>query len=539
LTAWLDSLGLTLVDKLLKILIIEDVPRDAEAIEEELRNEGLRFVSQRVETKEAYLAALKEFAPEIVLSDFTLPEFDALEALRLLQQHHYDIPFILVTGTRSEEVAVECIKEGADDYILKASLRRLPSSILNVLKKKAAESLTAKAEEALRRSEEQYRLITQNTHDLISLLDLEGRFIYASPSYQAGLGHVPDELAGLDSLSLVHPADQEHLRSIWQQALVRREGWTAELRIKHASGEWRIFESAGNWVFNQKSEPQRLVIVSRDVTRRKQAEEALRELPRLIREAQEAERRRVARELHDSVNQILSSVKFRLLTVEEKLSDLDEATRRDALKAMALLEKAMQEVRRISRNLRPSELDDLGLAPAIRSLCTEFQERTAVAVNLAITRLPKNLSGDLELNVYRIIQEALSNIEKHARATQVQLHLTSGRSGVRIIIQDNGRGFDPSLARNKGAKKRCMGLVDIQERAAFAGGTFHLQTAPAQGTEIVVRIPLAAPKSPPRSARVSGLGADSREFTATAPSHREGIDRTRNPARGKPSRGPR
>ena len=109
----------------LKILIIEDVPRDAEAIVCALQNESLRFQARRVETGEAFLAELKSFAPDIVLSDFTLPEFDALQALRLLQEHQYDIPFILVTGTRSEEVAVECLREGADDYILKASLKQL------------------------------------------------------------------------------------------------------------------------------------------------------------------------------------------------------------------------------------------------------------------------------------------------------------------------------------------------------------------------------------------------------------------------------
>ena len=143
--------------KELNILIVEDVPRDAEAIEAELRSEAISFSARRLETKDAFLTELKNLAPDLVLCDFTLPEFNALEALRLLRENKYDIPFILVTGSRSEEVAVECIREGADDYVLKTSLKRLPSSILNVLRKKAAEREKAKAEAALRRSEEQYR----------------------------------------------------------------------------------------------------------------------------------------------------------------------------------------------------------------------------------------------------------------------------------------------------------------------------------------------------------------------------------------------
>ncbi len=323
----------------LNILIVEDLPGDAEAMENELRNGAIRFHAKRVETKAAFLQELQNFSPDVVLSDFSLPEFDGLEALRLLQKVRRDIPFVLVTGSRSEAVAVECIKEGADDYILKSSLKRLPSSILNVLKKKEAEQEQAHTEAALRRSEEQYRLIAGSTHDLISLLDPAGRFIYASPSFKTTLGYVPEELAGTDSLALVHPENREALRQTWQEALTSKEGRTAELRVKTERDEWRLFESVSNWIFDEAGRPQRLVIVSRDITRRQQAEEALRGLPRLIREAQEAERRRVARELHDSVNQILSSVKFRIGAIEERLVERDKTAWRDALKAKTLLKK--------------------------------------------------------------------------------------------------------------------------------------------------------------------------------------------------------
>jgi len=473
----------------LNILIVEDVPGDAAAMENELRNGAIRFHAKRVETKAAFLQELQNFSPDVVLSDFSLPEFDALEALRLLQKTRRDIPFVLVTGSRSEEVAVECIKEGADDYILKSSLKRLPSSILNVLKKKEAEQEQAHTEAALRRSEEQYRLIAGSTHDLISLLDPAGRFIYASPSFKTTLGYVPEELAGTDSLALVHPENREALRQTWQEALTSKEGRAAELRVKNARDEWRLFESVSNWIFDEAGRPQRLVIVSRDVTRRQQAEETLRGLPRLIREAQEAERRRVARELHDSVNQILSSVKFRIGAMEERLIERDHSTWRDALKAKALLEKAIREVRRISRNLRPSELDDLGLLPAVRSLCEEFSERKGLAVDLSFSRWPENLPGEIELNVYRIIQEALNNIEKHARAKRVALSITRRRSLLTVTVRDDGRGFDP---RAPNAKAAGMGLVDMKERATFVGGVCALKSERGKGTEIVVRIPLNA-----------------------------------------------
>ena len=477
--------------KELDILIIEDVAHDAEFIEAELREAGLRFRTRRICTREAFLAALNDAHPDIILSDFTLPTFNALEALQILRKLTLDIPFILVTGTRSEEVAVECIREGADDYILKVSLKRLPTSINNALQKKAMERASLDAEAALRRSEEQYRLIAENTRDLISLVDIDGCFLYASPSHRTSLGYPPEELSGTQLIELVHPEDRAALASTWEQSLLHRESRTAEIRLRHQDGGFRIFESIGSWIFDEQNQPQRAVIISRDITRRKESEETLRRLPTLIREAQEAERRRVARELHDSVIQILSSVKFRLQAIEEKVAASDEGTWRDTLKAKAALEKAIGEVRRISRNLRPSELDDLGLAPALRSLCAEFGERTGMAVNLSINRLPKAIPDDIELNLYRIIQEALGNIEKHSRATQVSLRLTRQATKLCAAIADNGCGFDPIAPRpRRTAKGGGMGLVDMRERAALLGGHCQLRSMPGSGTEIVVEMPL-------------------------------------------------
>ncbi|OHB70001.1 MAG: hypothetical protein A2W23_08375 [Planctomycetes bacterium RBG_16_43_13] len=134
------------MDKELRILILEDVETDAELVERELRRGKIPFTSKRVWTKEAFLKEIDAFTPNIILADFNLPQFNALDALKLLQGLKADIPFILVTGSQSEEVAAECIKEGADDYLLKQSLKRLPTAITNALKKIEAEREKEKAE---------------------------------------------------------------------------------------------------------------------------------------------------------------------------------------------------------------------------------------------------------------------------------------------------------------------------------------------------------------------------------------------------------
>jgi DNA-binding NtrC family response regulator len=123
----------------LRILSLEDVAYDVELMQRELRKANIDYELRRVETREDFLAALNEFQPDIILADYSLPQFSALEALKLLQQHKSTVPVILVTGSHSEEAAVECMKEGAEDYILKASLTRLPSALQNALRKKEAE----------------------------------------------------------------------------------------------------------------------------------------------------------------------------------------------------------------------------------------------------------------------------------------------------------------------------------------------------------------------------------------------------------------
>ncbi len=262
----------------LRILSLEDVAYDVELLQRELRKANIEYELKRVEKKEEFLAALAEFKPDIILADYSLPQFSALEALKLLQQQRSTVPVILVTGSHSEEAAVECMKEGAEDYILKASLTRLPNAIQNTLRKMEAERNKEAAEQALKQREEQYRLITENTRDLICLLDAHNKFLYASPSYELVLGYRPDELHGTDYFQLIHPEDAPHARTALEQARRQRRQRTAELRHKHRDGQWVRFESAASLPAEADGKPRRVVMVSRDITERERAQQEIQHL---------------------------------------------------------------------------------------------------------------------------------------------------------------------------------------------------------------------------------------------------------------------
>ncbi|MHC1764873.1 MAG: PAS domain S-box protein [Verrucomicrobiia bacterium] len=270
----------------LRILLLEDVSDDAELIVRELRKANIAFSSRRVYTNKDYLRELAEFAPHIVISDFTLGEFNALDALSLLQKHRPDLPFILVTGSQSEEVAVACIKEGADDYILKSSLRRLPSAVSGALKKKEMERERARVELALRRSEEHFRSLINHSSDVITIISRDGTISYESPSLERVLGYKPAELIGQNMFQMIHPQDVP----VVVEALTQPDGDQGdriEYRVRHKNGSWRVLETLGANLLDE-PEVAGIIINSRDITERKQAEEQIREQAALLDKAQDA-----------------------------------------------------------------------------------------------------------------------------------------------------------------------------------------------------------------------------------------------------------
>jgi PAS domain S-box-containing protein len=232
-------------------------------------------------------------------------------------------------------------------------------------------------------------------------------------------------------------------------------------------------------------------MVVTDMTQARRTEELLRALTHRVVQAQEAERGRVALELHDNITQLICAVVFRSQALAERLSANEGPAKSEALKLCALLGQTAEEVERISRDLRPSILDQLGLVAVMRATSTEFAARTGVAVKLSCTQLSARLPADAELAFYRIFQEALKNVELHARASKVTVELSRQSAFVQLMIKDDGISFDPDHhpARQKGG----LGLLSMRERANYVGGTLTVKSVHGAGTEIQVRIPSRLP----------------------------------------------
>lgn len=199
-------------------------------------------------------------------------------------------------------------------------------------------------------------------------------------------------------------------------------------------------------------------------------------------EAQELERRRLAGEIHDGISQRLISLWYHLLAAEDAV-DAPEAVRRELGVAKVLVTESMDEARTAIAGLRPSVLDDLGLVPSLESLARSLSG-PVVEVDLA----PCRLSPHVEVALYRIAQEALQNVAKHAHASHVSMRLTSGAEGVRMVVADDGRGFDPASLADP-ATRLSYGLVGMQERAELVGASFWVESNPGDGTRVVSLVP--------------------------------------------------
>ena len=221
--------------------------------------------------------------------------------------------------------------------------------------------------------------------------------------------------------------------------------------------------------------------------------------------AQENERKRIARELHDETAQLLSSLLVRLKLLEQAQS-LDEVKRRSG-ELMQLATEATQSVRQMAVQLRPAALDDLGLVAALQWYADEFASREGVKVEFGATGLAERLDPEVELSIYRIVQECLTNVAKHARAGTVRIFLEQRAGTLTAQVADDGRGFDLQAAQTVHGRR--LGLVGMRERVTLLGGTLKIQTSPGSGTEVVVTVPVGEQKGD-----ASGRSADGQDKSA-------------------------
>jgi signal transduction histidine kinase len=353
----------------LLILHLEDDPEDAELVRLTLESEGITCVPTRVQSRADFDVALGREDLDLIMADYSLPGFDGLSALAIAREKRPEVPFILVSGTVGEEKAVESLKSGATDYVLKARLSRLASA-------------------------------------------------------------------------------------------VRRAMLEAEQRIERERAE-----------LDRKVYSRKLQVLSR----------------RLV-EAQETERRQIARELHDQVGQALTVAQLNLQALLR--SPGAEGLTARLKETLEVVERVLDQVRGLSLELRPSLLDDLGLEPALRWYADRQAALTGLHCEVQSDALERRLDPLIETECFRIAQEALANVTRHAKAQNVTVELRIENESLHLRVRDDGVGFGVAAVREQAVRGASLGLLSMEERAALARGELEFKSAPGRGTEVHAWFPL-------------------------------------------------
>ncbi|MEI7895781.1 MAG: PAS domain S-box protein [bacterium] len=467
------------------VLVIEDSPADAELNLRFLRKAGYDVTSRRVETAGEMTDAINAEPWDIILSDYSMPQFTVQAALEIYHAHDADIPFIVISGAIGEEKAVQLIKAGVHDYLLKDNMTRFIPVIERELRDAHNRRELIKVNSALTRSEKKYKSYVENAPDVVFVADPSGRYIEVNEAACRITGYSRSELAGMSILNMITEGSLQFAREEFRK-LLESGTMNCDFEVYHKDGSKRWF--AVNAV--QLSES-RFIGFTKDITDRKnatfevmKAREELQQLNRYLTDARENERAKVAMEIHDELGQALTAIKIDINWVLEHLPDSARSFQKLS-RVIEMTNDTIKKVQRISAELRPGLLDDLGLATAIEWYCGEFEQRTGIKCKLHLDEVPE---GDERVNLalFRIFQEALTNVIRHANAKSVEIRLRFIPAGITMTITDDGTG----ISKEKILSGKSLGLIGMRERARQINGTVEISKNVNSGTKIIIFIPL-------------------------------------------------
>ncbi|MDO8812983.1 MAG: PAS domain S-box protein [Gallionella sp.] len=531
--------------KPLHVLLVEDSQDDADLILLELREAGFDVVCKRVDTEAAMREAMMDGRWDIVISDFGLPKFSAHDAMAVLHESDFGIqnaldnqlqhvaeievsgwkikrkntislmqkderrscPFIIVSGCIGEESAIAMMKEGASDFVMKDKLSRLVPVIERELKDAITRQQHRQAQDALRANEKLLKGITSALGEGLIVLNNEGELLFMNPEAERLLGWSERELSGCNVHEVIHSQRRDGTdlpeSDCGVLGVLKKGGaFKTENDVFWRKDGLPISVSIIATAIMENGQAVASVVAFQDISQRKQAERELLESREQLRElsahqlsVREEERTRIARELHDELGQMLTGVKLDAMWLASRLSG-EQPSIVDKVASMSkLIDETLDAMRRVAADLRPVMLDDLGLEAAIEWLSEEFGKHSGLAVQLEldVERGQRGYQGedcdldsDVTTAIFRIVQECLTNIARHAEAEHVLISLDCHDGKLMLLLSDDGKGI-PATGNEI---RKSYGIVGMRERAHNLGGTLHLLSIPGEGTTVVAIIPV-------------------------------------------------
>jgi len=483
-------------DEGLKVLVVEDNDSDFELMCYRLKQGGLKYTATRVDRIEDLRRCLEHEEWQVVISDHNLPGFGSEEALRIVRDSGLEIPFIIVSGSIGEHVAVEAMRAGADDYLMKDKMARLVPAIERSLRAANERRSLAAAEQAQRESERRFAAIAENIPGIIfqmhsgpglprptvpfvsegvmRLFGVPPRLFLENPHYFFEQ-FAADDAASLFEMLLEPPQAGAHLT--WEGRLKPHgkysERWVLMNAVAKARGNMFVWDGVLLDISDRKDAENHLVSTQTE----------LRRVTTEFEKRREQERGAIAREIHDDMGGSLTKLKADVAWLNKNLT-LDAPTTEKLDDMLELIEHLLASSQRIAKDLRPGILD-YGLIPALDWQMKDFQKRTQIQGCFQSNVEELQLNPELSTALFRILQEALTNIVKHAQATRVDVELFVTENELSLEVRDNGRGIENADK----LKDTSFGLKGMQERVAAFDGWVDVSGSTGAGTTVMVSIP--------------------------------------------------
>jgi PAS domain S-box-containing protein len=357
----------------------------------------------------------------------------------------------------------------------------------DVLARQAADLIERTlAEAALRESEERFRRIANHAPIMIWMSGVDAQMTYLNQTWLDYTGRRLDASLGHRWTEVLHPDELELCRQVYEIAFERREPFQVEHRVLRHDGEYRWGVTIGVPRYDVDGSFAGYIGTAADITERKLAEEALSTVSQKLIEAHEEESARIARELHDDINQRLAMVGLRLGCVKRRPSMPAADFEREIGEASSEIADLMADIQALSHGLHPARLDLLGLEKAAVGFCEELSHRHGVTIDVQVENIPGALPREISLCLYRVLQEALQNVVKHGAPGHARVSLNGRLAAIELTVQDSGPGFDPREAmRGSG-----LGLISMKERVKMLGGQLSIRSERGSGTTIHAVAPI-------------------------------------------------
>ncbi|UJP06058.1 MAG: response regulator [Nitrosomonas sp.] len=464
------------------ILLIEDNESDAFLVQNELQMAmGDQISVIHTERLKTAFELIEALSFDLILSDLTLPDSDGITTINLLREQATNIPIAVLSFRDDEKLAIKAIQAGAQDYLVKGNLTK------GVLSRVIRYSIERKRiEQNIQKAQQRFQTIFEKAPLGIALINLEtGEYYDVNPRYASIVNRSIQELMSISQADIIHPDD---LLSYQQEI-----GFFLNQPHDDYKLEKRILQPDANiiWIemfivpFETMNDQEICYLcMIEDISERKRLIENLRHLTTHLQEIREEERTRIGREIHDVLGGALTVLKMDLDWLAKKISTNPMHERIKSL--YQLTGEAIETARRVSMNLRPNVLDNLGLCGAIEWLVRDFEQRTNIRCTLeSMVSTLSFHNKSHETSIFRIIQEAFTNITRHAQATQVDVELVEEDDGIFISIKDNGIGINQAQTLNP----ESFGIISMNERAQQFGGKLQISGKPMQGTYVTLRVP--------------------------------------------------